>query len=145
MKRGRPSRKDQQKIRVMIMRYYEKDIAAIVTAKECDVHYKTVLKYYKIWDNEIINEKDFLTRIKNTKERAIQSFDEDIITFDKDKKRIEFLIDKSLQKGSMTEFEKLMNMKLKIIGLKAKIISTKVNLVGTPTADVIINQKEVLA
>jgi len=145
MKRGRPSRKDQQKIRVMIMGYYEKDIAAIVTAKECDVHYKTVLKYYKIWDNEIINEKDFLTRIKNTKERAIQSFDEDIITFDKDKKRIEFLIDKSLQKGSMTEFEKLMNMKLKIIGLKAKIISTKVNLVGTPTADVIINQKEVLA
>lgn len=145
MKRGRPSREDQQKIRSIIFEYYEKDISAIVTAKECDVQYKTVRKYYKMWDNETSDEKDFLVRIKNTKERAIQYFDKNIITLDKDEKRIEFLINKALQKGSVTEFEKLMKMKLKIMELEAKIVSTKVNLVGTPTADVIINQKEVLA
>ena len=145
MKRGRPSIVDQQKLRSLIFEHYEKDISAIVTAKECDVQYKTIRKYYKIWDNEPIDDKDFLVRIKNTKERAIQSFDKDIITLDKDVKRVEFLINKSLQKGSMTEFEKLTNLKLKMMGQKAKIVSTKVNLVGTPTADVIINQKEILA
>ena len=145
MKRGRPSIVDQQKLRSLIFEHYEKDISAIVTAKECDVQYKTIRKYYKIWDNEPIDDKDFLVRIKNTKERAIQSFDKDIITLDKDEKRIEFLINKALQKGSITEFEKLTNLKLKIMGQKAKTVSTKVNLVGTPTADVIINQKESIA
>jgi hypothetical protein len=145
MKRGRPSIVDQQKLRSLIFEHYEKDISAIVTAKECDVQCKTVRKYYKTWDNEPIDDKDFLVRIKNTKERAIQSFDKDIITLDKDVKRVEFLINKSLQKGSMTEFEKLTNLKLKMMGQKAKIVSTKVNLVGTPTADVIINQKESIA
>ena len=145
MKRGRPSIVDQQKLRSLIFEHYEKDISAIVTAKECDVQYKTIRKYYKIWDNEPIDDKDFLVRIKNTKERAIQSFDKNIITLDKDEKRIEFLINKALQKGSITEFEKLTNLKLKIMGQKAKTVSTKVNLVGTPTADVIINQKEILA
>jgi len=145
MNRGRPSIEDQQKLRSLISEYYEKDISAIVTAKECNVKYKTVRKYYKIWDNEPIDDKDFLVRIKNTKERAIQSFDKNIITLDKDEKRIEFPIHKKLKKGSITEFKKLSNLKLKIIGQKAKIVSTKVNLVGTPTADVIINQKEILA
>ncbi len=145
MKRGRPSIVDQQKLKSLIFEYYEKDISVIVTAKECDVNYKTVRKYYKMWDNEPIDDKAFMKRFKNTIERAIQSFDEDIITLDKDKKRIEFLIEKVLQKGSVTEFEKLMKIKLKIIGQKAKTVSTKVNLVGTPTADVIIKQEDVLA
>ncbi len=145
MNHGRPSIVDQQKLKSLIFEYYEKDISVIVTAKECDVNYKTVRKYYKMWDNEPIDDKAFMKRFKNTIERAIQSFDEDIITLDKDKKRIEFLIEKVLQKGSVTEFEKLMKIKLKIIGQKAKTVSTKVNLVGTPTADVIIKQEDVLA
>jgi hypothetical protein len=145
MNRGRPSKKDQQKIRSIIFQHYEKDISARVTARECNVQYKTVLKYYKIWDNQTIDEKDFLTRIKNTKEKAIESFDADIITLDKDKKKIEFVIEKSLQKGSIAEFEKLMKLKLKIMDQRTKTISTKVNLVGTPTADMIINQSEVMA
>ena len=129
MNHGRPSIVDQQKLKSLIFEYYEKDISVIVTAKECDVNYKTVRKYYKMWDNEPIDDKAFMKRFKNTIERAIQSFDEDIITLDKDKKRIEFLIEKVLQKGSVTEFEKLMKIKLKIIGQKAKTVSTKVNLV----------------
>ena len=145
MKRGRPSIGDQKKIRSTIFEHYEKDISANIAAKECNVHYKTVLKYYKIWDNATIDDKDFLVRFKNTKERAIQSIDEDIITLDKDEKRTECLIEKVLQKGTVTEFEKLMKLKLKMIELGAKTVSTKVNLIGTPTADVIINQKEVFA
>jgi len=145
MKRGRPSRKDQQKIRSKIFQHYEKDISPRVTAKECNVQYKTALKYYKIWDNQLVDEKDFLERIKNTKEKAIEYFDRDIITLDKDKRKIEFLIEKSLQKGSISEFEKLEKLKLKIMDQRTKIISTKVNLVGTPTADVIIGQSEIMA
>ncbi len=125
MKHGRPSREDLKKIKLIIFKYYEKDISSIVAAKECDVQYKTVCKYYKMWDKEPIDDKDFLARFKNTKERAIQSFDKDIITLDNDKKRIEFLISKALQKESVTEFEKLMNIKLKIIGQKVKTASKK--------------------
>lgn len=144
MKRGRPSREDQQNLRSLILEYYEKDISALVTAKKCNIQYKTVRKYYKMWDKEPIEEKNFLVRIKNTKERAIQSLDKDIITLYTDEKRTEVLINNALQKGSMAEFEKLTKMKLKIIELRSKTVSTKVNLVGTPTADVIINQKEIL-
>lgn len=139
MDRGRPSVKDQQKIKSAILEYYERDISARATARECNVQEKTVCKYYKKWDNEIIDEKDFLTRIKNTKERAIESFDRDVITLDKDKRKIEFLIEKFLQKASVSEFEKLMKVKLKVIDQRTKITSAKVNLVGTPTADVLIN------
>jgi hypothetical protein len=145
MDRGRPSRKDQQRIRSIIFEYYEKDISAKVTAKECRVQYKTVWKYYKKWNSEIIDEKNFLARIKNTKERAIEAFDRDIITLDKDIKKIEFLIEKSLQKGGMWEFEKLMKIKLKIMNQRTKIVSAKVNLIGTPTADVLINNEEIMA
>lgn len=145
MNHGRPSKKDQQKTRSVIFQHYEKDISPKVTARECNVQYKTVLKYYKIWDNQAIDEKDFLTRVKNTKEKAIESFDADIISLDKDTRKIEFVIEKALQKGNMPEFEKLMKLKLKIMDQRAKTISTKVNLVGTPTADTIINQSEVMA
>lgn len=145
MNRGRPSVKDQQKIKSTIFEYYEKDISAKVTARECNVQEKTVYKYYKKWDNEIIDEKDFLARIKNTKEKAIEAFDRDIITLDKDIKKIEFLIEKSLQKGSILEFEKLMKIKLKIMNQRTKTVSAKVNLVGTPTADVLINNQEIMA
>ena len=145
MDRGRPSVKDQQKIKSTILKYYERDISAKVTARECRVQYKTVWKYYKTWDSEIIDEKNFLARIKNTKERAIEAFDRDIITLDKDKRKIEFLIEKSLQKGSVWEFEKLMKIKLKIMNQRTKIVSTKINLVGTPTADVLINNEEIMA
>ena len=145
MDRGRPSVKDQQKIKSAILEYYERDISAKVAARECRVQYKTVCKYYKKWDSEIIDEKNFLARIKNTKERAIETFDRDIITRDKDKRKIEFLIEKSLQKESILEFEKLMKIKLKIMDQRTKIVSAKVNLIGTPTADVLINNEEIMA
>ncbi len=38
-----------------------------------------------------------------------------------------------------------MRMKAKVMDQRTKIIFAKVNLVGTPTANVIINQNEVLA
>jgi len=73
MKRGRPTQHDQKEIKQIIFQYYEKDISAKVAARDSKTNYKTVRKYYKIWDKKMYDteEKDFLLRIKNTKERVI--------------------------------------------------------------------------
>jgi len=147
MKRGRPTQHDQKEIKQIIFQYYEKDISAKVAARDSKTNYKTVRKYYKIWDKEVhdVDEKDFLLRIRDTKERVIQSLDEDIITLTNDEKKIKFLIEKTLQRGSISEFEKLSKLKLKIMDQRVKTISAKINLIGTPTADTIINQNEMVA
>ncbi len=146
MKRGRPTQHDQREIRLIISQYYEKDISANVAARNSKTNYKTVLKYYKKWDEKMCDteEKDFLVRIKNTKERVIQSLDEDIITLTNDEEKIKFLIEKTLQRGDISEFEKLSKLKLKTMDQRVKIISAKINLIGTPTADTIINQNEIV-
>jgi len=146
MKRGRPTQHDQREIKLIISQFYEKDISANVAARDSKTNYKTVLKYYKKWDEKMYDteEKDFLVRIKNTKERVIQSLDEDIITLTNDEEKIKFLIEKTLQKGNISEFEKLSKLKLKTMDQRLKIISAKINLIGTPTADTIINHNEIV-
>ena len=146
MKRGRPTQHDQKEIKRIIFQYYEKDISAKVAARNSKTNYKTVLKYYKKWDEKMYDteEKDFLVRIKNTKERVIQSLDEDIITLTNDEEKIKFLIEKTLQRWNISEFEKLSKLKLKIMDQRVKTISAKINLIGTPTADTIINQNEIV-
>ncbi len=146
MKRGRPTQHDQREIKLIISQFYEKDMSAKVAARNSKTNYKTVLKYYKKWDEKMYDteEKDFLVRIKNTKERVIQSLDEDIITLTNDEIKIKFLTEKTLQKGNISEFEKLSKLKLKTMDQRLKIISAKINLIGTPTADTIINQNEIV-
>ncbi|KAF6247183.1 hypothetical protein C6990_05780 [Nitrosopumilus sp. b3] len=147
MKRGRPTKNDEEKIKQRILEYYEKDISATVAAKELGVNPKTIYKHYKNWDAQKlgIDEKDFLSRIKNTKERSIQSLEEDIISLSKEIDRIEFLMEKSLQNGNILEYEKLAKLKLKTMNQRTKTISAKINLVGAPTADILINNEGMLA
>ena len=91
------------------------------------------------------NEKNFLLRVKTTKERTIQALDKDIITLSKEESRVERLEEEARQTGNLNKFEKLSKLKLKIIDQRIKIQSAKVNLICIPTADIIINEKETLA
>ncbi len=146
MKQGRPTKEDQQKIKQIILKYYEKDISVIVAARDSGVNPKTIYKYYKMWNSQRDNldEKDFLLRIKKTKERSIQLLEEDVISLTKEMLKIKFLMEKSLQKGDIPEYEKLSKLKLKTMDQRTKTVSAKINLVGTPTADILINNEEIM-
>ncbi|EIJ66668.1 hypothetical protein BD31_I1094 [Candidatus Nitrosopumilus salaria BD31] len=147
MKRGRPTREGAQEIKQEILYYYEKDISPIVAARDLGVNPKTIYKHYKNLDkqrNELDDEHDIL-RIKNTKEKSIQSFDEDIIGLTRDIEKIKFLMEKSLQKGNISEFEKITKLKLKIMDERTKRVSAKINLVGTLTADVLVKHEGMIA
>jgi len=147
MKHGRPTKNDQQKIKQIILEYYEKDISGAVASRDSGINPKTISKYYKIWDAQKVgkDEKDFLLRVKNTKEKSIQSLEEDIISLTLEIDKIKFLTEKSLQNGNITEYEKLVKLRLKTMNHRTKIISAKMNLVGTPTADILINNEEMIA
>jgi hypothetical protein len=140
MKRGRPTQRNQREIKKIISQYYEDGISAKIASEDSGINYKTFLKYYNLFDAEIFEsgEKNFLVRIKNTKERIIQRLDKDIMSLTKEEKTVESLIESAMQSGNLSGFEKLSKLKLKIIDQRTKTISAKMNLIGTPTADIII-------
>jgi hypothetical protein len=144
MKHGRPTISERKQIKELIFSYYENDIEAITTSKKTGINYKTILKYYKMWDGEIFESEknDFLMRIKITKEKNILMLDNKIISLTREQKRLEIQLDSALQIGNIFNYEKLYGLNLKTTDQLLKIISLKTNLIGTPTADVIIQQKE---
>lgn len=145
MKRGRPTLHDQKDIQEKIFSYYENNIEPISVSRFTGINYKTVLKYYKIWDNEQIKSEnnDFLTRLKIAKERNITMLDGNAISLIAEQKRIKSLMDDAFQTGNTIQYEKLSKLRLKIINTRMNVMSEKLNLIGTPTADVIISQKEI--
>jgi len=90
MKRGRPTHFDQDKIKKILQPYYQKGISANVTANATRLNIKTVLKYFKNWDREILelNGGDFLRRAKIAKEKTLQSLDCEIISLDREEKEV---------------------------------------------------------
>lgn len=144
MKTGRPTLNDQKEIYEILFYFYENNIEAYTASKKSGINYKTVLNYYKKWDSEIIKKRDknFLRRIKTTKEKCIRSLDDDIISLSELIKKIESQIKHSLTTGNLVEFEKLSKLKLKTMEQRTKTQSAKINLIGTPTADYAIHQSE---
>ena len=144
MKRGRPANHDRLQIKKRLFPYYQKAISASATANETKTNIKTVLKYFKNWDKEILEseDKDFLKRAKIEKEKTLQSFDYEIISLDNDEKEINSIKDIARKTGNVLHFEKLSRLKLKISDQKFKILAARINLINTPTADEIINLEE---
>jgi|CXWL01.1.fsa_nt_gi hypothetical protein len=144
MKRGRPTLYEQKKIKDEIFLYYENNIDAITASRKTGINYKTILKYYGIWDRETfeLEKNDHLTRIKIAKARAIRMLDNQLLPLIHEQQTIQRLIDTALQIGNTSEYDKLARLKIKMSEQILEISSAKINLVGTPTADIIINQKD---
>lgn len=144
MKRGRPTLYDQKKIKGEIFSYYENNIDAITASRKTRINYKTILKYYGIWDRETfeLEKNDHLTRIKITKARTIQMLDNQLLPLISEQQTIRRLMDNALQTGNTSGYEKLSRLKIKMTEQMLDITSAKINLIGTPTADIIISQKE---
>ena len=144
MKRGRPTLYEQKKIKDEIFLYYENNIDAITASRKTGINYKTILKYYGIWDRETfeLEKNDHLTRIKIAKARAIRMLDNQLLSLVHEQQTIQRLIDTALQIGNTSEYDKLARLKIKMSEQILEISSAKINLVGTPTADIIINQKD---
>jgi hypothetical protein len=144
MKHGRPTISERKQIQELISSYYENNIEARTVSKKTGINYKTILKYYKIWNDELIhsNNENFLRRIKIAKERNIQILDNMLISLGKEQDRIKFQLDHAVQIGDLFHYEKLHSLNLKTTEQLMKIFSLKINLIGTPTADIIIKQKE---
>lgn len=145
MKRGRPTLHNQKDIQEKIFSYYENNIEPISVSRFTGINYKTVLKYYKIWDNEQIKSEnnDFLTRLKIAKERNIVMLDCNAVSLIAEQKRIKSLMNDAFQTGNTIQYEKLSKLRLKVMNTRMNVMSEKLNLIGTPTADVIISQKEI--
>ncbi len=141
MKRGRPTRYNQNKIKKNLQPYYQKGISASATSKVTKLDIKTVLKYFKKWDKDILEHEDvdFLRRSKVAKERTLQSLDNEIISLDNDEKEVKSAKDIARKTGNVLHFEKLSRLKLKISDQKFKILSSKINLINTPTFEDMIH------
>lgn len=144
MKRGRPTLYDQKKIKDEIFSYYENNMEAITASVKTGINYKTIIKYYGMWDRETfeLEKNDHLTRIKITKAKTLCMLDHQFYPLIHEQKTIQRLMDDALKNGITSEYEKLSRLKIKITEQILDIMSAKINLIGTPTADVIIKQKE---
>lgn len=144
MKRGRPTLYDQKKIKDEIFSYYENNMEAITASVKTGLNYKTIIKYYGMWDRETFESEknDHLTRIKITKARNIRMLDNQLFSLIHEQQTIQHLMENTLQTGSTSEYEKLSRLKIKTTEQILGIMSAKINLIGTPTADIIIRQKE---
>jgi len=144
MKRGRPTSHVQKNIKDLLFSFYENNISPLYVSSYTGINYKTVLKYFNKWNNQQIesDNKDFLARLKIAKERSIVMFDGAITLLVEEQKTIKSLMDAALQTDNPIQYEKLSKLRLKIINTRMNILSEKLNLIGTPTADVIITQKE---
>ena len=140
-KHGRPTIRNQNKIKKILQRYYLKGVSASATSKVTQLNIKTVLKYFAEWDKKLLEseDNDFLRRAKITKERVLQALDNEIISLDNHEKEINSIKDIARQTGNIFHFEKLSQLKLKIRDQKLKMLSYKINLINTPTADVVID------
>ncbi len=140
-KHGRPTIRNQNKIKKILQRYYLKGVSASATSKVTLLNIKTILKYFSEWDKKLLESEDidFLRRAKITKERTIQTLDNEIISLDNHEKEINSIKNIARQTGNVLHFEKLSRLKLKISDQKFKILSAKINLVNTPTADAFVD------
>ena len=142
MKRGRPTSFDQKKIAKILTPYYQRGVSASITARHTRLDVKTVRKYFREWDSQIIIQDDFLQRAKITKEKAIDALDDEILSLYNDEKEINLMKKIARETGNVTLFEKMSRLKLKISDQRVKIISSKTNLINTPTADVIASMEQ---
>ena len=143
MKRGRPTRHKQNKIKKILQPFYQKGISANATSEKTGINIKTILKYYKQWDKKLVDsDKDFLKRVKITKEQSIQTLDREISSLYDQEEEIESIKNITKRNGNILYFEKLSRLKLKFLDQRMKILAAKINLVGTPTADTLIEVKK---
>ena len=143
MIRGSPTRYNQNKIEKILQLFYQKGISANATSTKTEINIKTILKYYKQWDKKLVDsDKDFLMRVKITKEQSIQTLDREILSLYDQEDEIESIKNIIKRNGDITRFEKLSRLKLKFSDQRIKIRAAKINLVGTPTADTLIEIKE---
>jgi len=143
MRRGRPTRHKQNEIKKILQPFYQRGISANATSSKTGINIKTVLKYNKQWDKKLVDsDKDFLMKVKITKEKSIQTLDKEILSLYDQEEEIESIKNTVKRKGDLTHFEKLSRLKLKFSDQRMKILAAKTNLVGTPTADTIIEMKK---
>lgn len=143
MRCGRPTRYNQNKIEKILQLFYQKGISANATSTKTEINIKTILKYYKQWDKKLVDsDKDFLMRVKITKEQSIQTLDREILSLYDQEDEIESIKNIIKRNGDITRFEKLSRLKLKFSDQRMKILAAKINLVSTPTADTLIEIKE---
>ena len=142
IKHGRPTKKDQRHIRDTLKEYFEKGISANATAAKTETNIKTVLKYFKVWEEEMITSEDgFVERAKITKEKTIRSLDDEIITSYDHEDEIDAMKNIAVSTGNILHFEKISKLKMKILDHRLKLIAAKTNIINTPTADVILKME----
>ena len=142
MRRGRPTRHKQNEIKKILQPFYQRGISANATSSKTGINIKTVLKYNKQWDKKLVDsDKDFLMKVKITKEKSIQTLDKEILSLYDQEEEIESIKNTVKRKGDLTHFEKLSRLKLKFSDQRMKILAAKTNLIGTPTADTLIEMK----
>jgi len=139
MKQGRPTRYEQNRIKNILQPFYQKGISANETSAKTGINIKTILKYYKRWNEEIVDsDKDFLMRVRITKEQTIQTMDREILSLYDQEEEIESIKNSIKRNGDIIQFEKLSRLKLKFSDRRMKVLAAKINLVGTPTVDTLI-------
>jgi len=140
-KKGRPTNIGELEIKRKLRFYYENSVSSMITRNETGLNIKTVRKYFSNWDNQIYQseEKDFLKRCKQQKERTILAYDTQILSVVRQRKKIESDIEIARMKGDFSSVSKLYQTYIKIVEEFRRLISDKINLVNGPPANTLVD------
>lgn len=136
---GRPSNKDQHEIIETLKKFYEKGIGIKATAKETGYNYKTVRRYFRKWDKQLLqnDDCDFIKRCRVEKERIINALDHEILECDKKEQEYNAVAQQYLKSEGFAEYEKASKLYWKAKTQKNQLMAQKINLVNTPLVDTI--------
>ena len=139
-KHGRPTKQKQVNIERTLRPFYEGTISASVTARKTSHNIKTVLKYFNKWSKEILESenKDFLKRCSDEKERGVLALDNLLLSLNKDFDNNDKTIRMMKEAGDYILAEKFIKIKIKLADEIQKLVTTKLAIVNSPTYDTMI-------
>ena len=135
--RGRPSKAEELEIERTLRPFFTRLYSATFTAKKTGYDIKTVAKYFAEFKKEILESEttEFVQRSRETKERDLRAFDEQLYSLYNDKEEVELLIDVAKKIADLRIVEKWYRIKMKINKDITQVIAAKINLENTATVD----------
>jgi len=124
-------------VRYMVLPFFSRLYSATFTAKKTGYNIKTVAKYFVEFKKEILESEttEFVQRSRETKERGLLAYDEQLYSLYNDKEEVENLIDVAKKIDDLRIVEKWYRIKMKINKDITEVIASKINLENTAVVD----------
>ncbi|NIP61999.1 MAG: hypothetical protein GWN01_08970 [Nitrosopumilaceae archaeon] len=141
-KRGRPSRKQQHNIEDTLRPYFQKGHSALGTANDTGFDVKTVNKYFRKWEKDLYDDREFSEKCKIERQRTALAIENELLSLEKHERDVEQLKKDSKKLGEYNLFEKATRLIVKIKEQKSKLMAERINLINAATVGDILEQSD---